>query len=214
MDHYYLAAVCVILFGIWILLVWCGRKLQAKEVVVLASFSGIAVVSRIAFFWAPQWKPMTALIFTCGSIFGPMSGMLTGILSAFLSNFIFGQGPWTPFQMLGMGLVGLIGGFLQTDRKWLASVVCFLTVLCLYGPIVNFASYLMMNQGLNWQGFWIIELSGLPFDLIHAISTVVFLFFIWNPMRGKLMRLKTKYRILQHRNLRRRLLKELEKGNY
>lgn len=197
MDHYYLAAVCVILSGIWILLIWCGRKLQAKEVVVLASFSGIAVVSRIVFFWVPQWKPMTALIFTCGSIFGPMSGMLTGILSAFLSNFIFGQGPWTPFQMLGMGVVGLIGGLLQTDCKWLASLVSFLTVVCLYGPIVNFASYLMMNQGMNWKGFWIIELSGLPFDLIHGVSTVVFLFFIWHPMRGKLMRLKTKYRILQ-----------------
>lgn len=197
MDHYYLAAVSIILLGIWILLAWCGRKLQAKEVVVLVSLSGIAVVSRMAFFWAPQWKPMTALVFISGSVFGPLSGMLVGVLSAFLSNFVFGQGPWTPFQMLGMGIVGMIGGFLHTDRKWLASAISFLTVLCLYGPIVNFASYLMMHPAINFKGFWVIELSGLPFDLVHAVSTVVFLFFLWNPMRGKLMRFKSKYRILQ-----------------
>lgn len=197
MDHYYLAAVCIILLGIWTLLAWCGRKLQAKEVVVLVSLSGIAVISRLAFFWSPQCKPMTALVFISGSVFGPISGMMVGVLSAFLSNFVFGQGPWTPFQMLGMGIVGLVGGFLQTDRKWFASIVSFLAVVGLYGPIVNFASYLMMNQTMNFKGFWIIELSGLPFDLVHAVSTVVFLFFLWNPMRGKLMRFKTKYRILQ-----------------
>lgn len=196
-DHYYLAAVCLIICSIGVLVIWCERKLQAKEIVTVAALSGIAVISRVVFFWSPQCKPMTAVVFVSGSIFGPLSGMLIGVLSAFLSNFIFGQGPWTPFQMLGLGFIGLIGGFLHTDRKWLASMVAFLAVVCIYGPVVNFASYLMMNQAMSLQGFWIIELSGLPFDLIHAVSTIVFLFFIWNPMRGKLMRFRTKYRILQ-----------------
>ena len=196
-EQYYLAAVCLILGGIGVLMLWCERKLQTKEIVTVAALSGIAVISRVVFFWFPQCKPMTAVVLASGSVFGPFSGMVIGILSAFLSNFIFGQGPWTPFQMLGLGLVGMIGGWLHTDRKWLVSIVAFLTVAGIYGPIVNFASYLMMHQKMSLQGFWIIELSGLPFDLVHAASTVVFLFFIWDPMRGKLMRLKTKYRILQ-----------------
>lgn len=196
-GHYYLTAVCLILCGISVLLSWYGRKLQAKEVVVIAALSGIATISRAVFFWIPQFKPISAVILVSGSIFGPVSGMLIGILSGFLSNFIFGQGPWTPFQMLGFGLIGLVGGWIKTDRKWIASVVGFFTVLMIYGPIVNFASMLMMRQDISLSGFWLMELSGLPFDLIHAVSTVVFLYFIWHPMRGKLMRFKTKYRILQ-----------------
>ncbi len=197
MDHYYLSAVCVILCGICFVLSWYGRKLQAKEIVVIASLSGIAAISRAVFFWAPQFKPISAVILVSGSIFGPVPGMLIGILSGFLSNFIFGQGPWSPFQMLGFGLIGLVGGWIRTDRKWIALVVGFITVIGIYGPIVNFASMLMMSQDISLSYFWLMELSGLPFDLIHAMATVVFLYFIWHPMRGKLMRFKTKYRILQ-----------------
>lgn len=196
-GHYYLLAVCLILCYIGVILIWYGRKLQAGEVVVVASLSAIAAVSRAVFFWAPQFKPMSAVILVSGSVFGPAPGMMIGILSGFLSNFIFGQGPWSPFQMLGFGLIGLIGGFLNTDRKWIAYLVGFLSVLCIYGPIVNLASLLLMNQTLSLRSFWIIELSGIPFDLIHAAATVVFLYFIWKPMRNKLMRLKTKYRFLQ-----------------
>lgn len=197
MDHYYLAAVCLILGSIGILLCWCGRRLQAKEVVVITSLSGIAVISRLAFFWSPECKPMTAVVLISGSIFGPFSGMMIGVLSAFVSNFVFGQGPWTPFQMLGLGMVGMIGGLADTDRKWLASIAGFLAVAFIYGPIVNFGSFLMMDNAMSLRGFYLIELSGLPFDLLHAASTVLFIYFLWKPMRGKLMRFKTRYRILQ-----------------
>lgn len=196
-SHYYLLAVCLILGCISIVFIWYGRRLRAKEIVVIASLSAIAAISRVVFFWTPQFKPISAVIMVSGSIFGPMPGLMIGVLSGFLSNFIFGQGPWSPFQMLGFGMIGLLGGFVNTNRTWVAFIVGFLSVLCIYGPIVNFASLLMMSQTISFQGFWIIELSGLPFDLVHATATVVFLYFIWKPMRNKLMRLKTKYRILQ-----------------
>lgn len=40
-------------------------------------------------------------------------------------------------------------------------------------------------------------ISGFWFDMVHAISTVVFLFFIANPMIEKLDRIKTKYGLIE-----------------
>ena len=35
-----------------------------------------------------------------------------GAIAALVSNFFFGQGPWTPWQMYGWGLIGYLGGVL------------------------------------------------------------------------------------------------------
>lgn len=72
--------------------------------------SAIAVAGRAAFAPFPQFKPMLAVIVTTAACFGAPSGCLVGVVSAFVSNFIFGQGPLTPWQMFGFGLCGLIAG--------------------------------------------------------------------------------------------------------
>ena len=48
---------------------------------------------------------------------GGEAGFLTGSMAALISNFYFGQGPWTPFQMLAWGLIGLASGLLHTPLK-------------------------------------------------------------------------------------------------
>ena len=55
----------------------------------------------------------SAIIIITAVAFGPEAGFLTGALTAFVSNFIFGQGPWTPWQMFTWGLVGFLAGILQ-----------------------------------------------------------------------------------------------------
>ena len=35
----------------------------------------------------------------------------------FVSNVFFGQGPWTPWQMLSMGLVGYLAGVMGNHRR-------------------------------------------------------------------------------------------------
>lgn len=61
----------------------------------------------------PNFKPCSAIIIITAVAFGPEAGFLTGALTAFVSNFIFGQGPWTPWQMFTWGLVGFLAGILQ-----------------------------------------------------------------------------------------------------
>lgn len=82
------------------------RKPKAKELVTLAVLCALAAASRAAFIWFPNFKPMAGVIFITALALGPTSGFLCGALSVLASNFIFGQGPWTPFQMLSFGLGG------------------------------------------------------------------------------------------------------------
>jgi hypothetical protein len=80
--------------------------------VIIAVLCGIAVAGRAAFFMLPQFKPVVAIVIIAGASLGAESGFIVGALSGFVSNFIFGQGPWTPWQMFAFGMIGFIAGLL------------------------------------------------------------------------------------------------------
>ena len=81
------------------------KKPQTRESVVLAVMIALTVASRMLFAFSPGFKPVSAMVIICGMAFGRESGFLCGSLSAVVSNFFFGQGPWTPFQMLAWGII-------------------------------------------------------------------------------------------------------------
>ena len=179
------------------------RRPMARELVVIATLVALTVAGRAAFYWAPQIKPVSALVIVAGVCLGAESGLLTGAMSAFLSNFFFGQGPWTPWQMFGFGLIGFLAGVLfrpgALPRGRVALCVYGgLSTLILYGAIVNFGSLLMFGStALNWAGLLAVYASGLPFDLVHAAATVLFLAILGPAMIEKLERLRRKYGLLE-----------------
>ena len=83
-------------------------KPKTREVVVLAIMIALTVISRIIFMITPSFKPVTVMVIICGVVFGRASGFMCGSLSALLSDFVFGIGPWTPFQMLAWGIIGIL----------------------------------------------------------------------------------------------------------
>ena len=110
---YYLCSLLLIIYSmIPFFLSFEKRKPQARELVSIAVMCAIAVVSRAAFMMLPHFKPMLGIIMITGMAFGAEAGFLTGALGAFVSNFLFGQGPWTPWQMFGYGIGGLLAGLL------------------------------------------------------------------------------------------------------
>ena len=112
-NYYYLISLGVIILAMAPFVVsFEGRKPQAREIVLIAVLIALAVVSRAAFFMVPQVKPIAALVIISGVCLGPQSGFMVGALSAFVSNFLFGQGPWTPWQMFALGVIGALAGVL------------------------------------------------------------------------------------------------------
>lgn len=177
------------------------RKPQARELIVIAVLCVIGVAGRAVFFMLPQFKAMTAVVIIAGVCFGGESGFLVGAVTAFASNMFFGQGPWTPWQMAALGLIGFLAGVLF-QKGWLRPKRLSLAVfgaaaaLVLYGGIMNPASVLMFQPHPAKEMFYLAYLQGLPFDLIHAGATALFLFLISDLMIEKLERVKIKYGLL------------------
>ena len=200
-DNYYLISILIILVGAVIVALYYRRRIMAREIVLITSLSALIAISRGVMAWAPEVKPVSALVITVASIFGPVPGMIIGALSAFLSNFFIGQGPWTPFQIIAWALLGFIGGFIKTDNKVIPMVLSIPMVLGIYSVIVNIASAILITGSLTLDSFVTMEISGFPLDLVHTGCTVVVIFFAWKPLRKKLMRMYTKYGILARKRM-------------
>ena len=109
-SYYVTSLIIIALAMIPFALVFEGRKPMARELVVIAVMVAIAVGGRVAFFMLPQFKPVVAIVIIAGAALGAESGFAVGALSGFVSNFIFGQGPWTPWQMFAFGIIGFVSG--------------------------------------------------------------------------------------------------------
>ena len=182
-------------------LVFEGRKPQARELVIIAVLCALGVAGRAAFFMLPQFKPVMAIVIISGVAFGGETGFLVGAITMLASNVMFGQGPWTPWQMFAMGIIGASAGmFFRKDmlpRTVLPlSVFGFACALIIYGGIMNAANVLMYQVSLTKEMLLASYASGLPFDLIHATATFVFLLLISKPMLEKLDRVKEKYGLI------------------
>ena len=55
-------------------------------------------------------KPTTDIALFAGYALGPVPGFAVGAVAALASNVFFGQGPWTPWQMVGWGGRGWAAG--------------------------------------------------------------------------------------------------------
>ena len=208
-ENYYLASLLIIVFTILPFFAsFEGRRPQARELVVLAVLIAIAVAARAAFFWLPAFKPMTAVVIVSGIALGAGAGFMCGSLAAFVSNFMFGQGPWTPWQMLAYGLAGLVAGLLaqkgiiprhdlSNKAKLALCTGSAIFVLVVLGPVLDTcAVFTMPASEMAHYTAGAIYLSGLPVNAVHALATFATLFVITNPMLDKLERIRVKYGML------------------
>lgn len=178
-----------------------GKKPRAREITVTAVMIAIAVIGRAAFFMLPQFKPMTAVVIISGIALGGETGFAVGAMSAFVSNMLAGQGPWTPWQMFALGLIGFISGLIFTDKnfekkKILVGIYGFLTAFVVYGFILDTSSVMMTVYEMNMHTVLAVYLAGIPFNLIHGAATFIFIMIIGNSMIRKLSRIKKKFGIL------------------
>lgn len=199
-EYYVISIVIIIAAILWFMWSFERRKPQEREVVMLAVMTAMAVVGRAIFIVTPQFKPCAAIIIITGIMLGKQSGFLCGALTALVSNFIFGQGPWTPWQMIAFGLVGLVSAIIfngkrehYADNRILLGIYGFLITFLLYGFIMDTSTVLMYTDKLRLSTFMAIYLSGLYFNIIHGLSTLIFLLLLSKSIFSKIRRLKVKY---------------------
>ncbi len=169
------------------------RSVGARRMVIAAVMTALSFAGR----FIPFLKPVTALAIITALYLGGEAGFLVGALTALLSNFYFGQGPWTAFQMLAWGIIGLTAGLLAKplrEHLWL---------LLLYGVISGIAYSLIMDiwtvlwyaEGFDWGLYLGAITTALPYTASYVASNVLFLLLLARPFGKKLGRVKMKYGI-------------------
>ena len=197
-KYYFISLLILLECMLPFFLIFEGRKPQARELVLIAVLVALNVAGRAAFFMLPEFKPVVAMTILAGVAFGGETGFLVGAMTMLVSNMLFSQGPWTPWQMFSMGIIGWLAGVLYRKgvlRRGKLSLCIFgvIASTIIYGGIMNPASALMWAHTINWKIILSYYITGLPVDLVRAIATFFFLWLGAEPMLEKLDRVKTKY---------------------
>ena len=201
-KYYFISLVIIIYSLLPFFMVFEGRKPQIRELVVLATMVALATAGRAAFFMIPSFKPIIAIVIISAIAFGGEAGFLVGAMTMVVSNFLFGQGPWTPWQMFAMGFIGFLSGILYRigllpTKRLSLCIYGFLVTVFIYGGIMNPAALFMSVYDFTWEGLLAIYISGIPVDLVHGSSTFIFLWIGAKPLLEKLQRIKIKYDLMR-----------------
>ncbi|MBO0439308.1 ECF transporter S component [Candidatus Enterococcus ikei] len=175
------------------------KQVNIKEIVLIAILITVAVLGRFLFYMIPAITPMTAIIIISGISLGYEVGFLVGSLSAVASNMLFGQGPWTPFQMFSWGMIGFLAG-LPWMRKILGKSYWF---LALYGIFAGlFFSFFMdvwtvfsIDRYFSWQRYLALLLTAVPYTLSYCFANAFFSCLLFRVIQTKLQRILIKYDI-------------------
>ena len=174
-----------------------NRAPSARELVLAAVMTAFSAAGRFIFAPIPFFKPVSAIVTIAAMYFGGQAGFMIGALSALISNIHFGQGAWTPFQMLCWGIIGLAAGLF--NKKGLLDKP---VPLCVYGVIsgVFFSAVMDVWTALSAEGGafsvsrWVAAMAAsLPITAVYCVSNAVFLLVLRKPLGKRLERLKTKY---------------------
>lgn len=175
------------------------RSMKAEEIVFMASLTSLAAMGRIPFAALPGVQPSSFIIIMSGIMLGPESGFMIGSTTALTSNLFLGQGPWTPWQMMAWGLMGFSAGLLR-NKGWVKqrlglSLFGFLWGF-LFGWIMNLWFLLGFFQPFTWQIWGSAFAASFYFDLAHALTNGVFLWYFSRHWRRILERTIRKYGLL------------------
>lgn len=196
-NHYAVSTAVIILSLLPFFLSFEKKDHTTREITLIATLIALAVVSRAVFYLIPSIKPFAAVVIISAVCLGAEKGYIIGAFTAFISNFIFGQGFWTPYQMLALGLVGLLAGLLFKKikaNKYTMASVGFVLIFVVYALIVDLSSVLMMSgEHITLSGTIAIYTAGIPFNLVFAVATAICLFFFGEPFVKKIDRINTKF---------------------
>jgi len=214
-------------FGIAILLIgiffftYERKHPQPRDIMPIVIMCVISSLSRVIFSFIPQIQPSTAIIIIMGVCYGKQIGFMTGAMTAIVSNMVLGQGPWTIWQVLAWGIIGLIAGWFpcynfiqighnrtkivqstkQVMKKYLnigfIAIYAFFSAF-LFSIIIDIWTVSTLGSDLTLPMIISVFTAGIIFNIGHAIGNVLFFILLYPVFTKKFQRLKLKYGILNH----------------
>ena len=169
---------------------------QWGMIVLLAVFG---VSGRILLDPIPNVQPVTVLVLLTGAYYGAPRAIALAATVALASNvLLLGHGPWTLFQAIGWGAIGLAGALFSNRiliegrvRIGLLAVIAAVSGLA-FNWFVSLS--ILFEAGSSMLVPYL--LNGLVFDLYHVAGNVLFVAWMASPL-GEMMSRHRPYRALE-----------------
>lgn len=157
---------------------WFERsRPPARLVAAVAAMAALGVAGRLALAPVPNVVATTDVALLAGYALGGAPGFAVGALSGLVSNFWLGQGPWTPWQMAGWGMVGIAGAVLarasgrRVSRLGLACAGAVAGIA--YGALLDLSVMIEFGGEQSLDRYLALSARGLPFNIAHAAGNFV-----------------------------------------
>ncbi len=154
------------------------RELNARQVSIIAMLAALCAAGRAVTGVGMLFlQPTMFLVEITGFVYGARIGFFVGAMTPLISNFFVGQGPWTPWQMICWGMVGVSGAVVKVLFPGAGNKT--LTVLCffwgyLYGAIMDLWHWSVFMRPLTLKSYFIIWAAGFSFDSLRAVGNLLF----------------------------------------
>jgi energy-coupling factor transport system substrate-specific component len=185
---------------------WYERSRPPSQIVALvAALAAISVAGRVAFSPIPNVVPSTDIALIAGYTLGGAPGFAVGALTGLVSNFWLGQGPWTPWQMAGWGLTGMLGAGVamatgrRLGRVWLAVICAFAGFA--YGALLDFSLMITYGGEQSLDRFLALSARGLPFNIAHAAGNAALALVAGPAMARMLLRYRHRFEFAWKRSV-------------
>ena len=191
-EYYALVTFIMVLLALLLFISGFERKeIGTRRMILVSVMTALSVLGRLL----PLIKPITALTILSALYLGREAGFLVGSLSAVLSNFIMGQGPWTPFQMLAWGLIGLFAGIFAKPLRKSRVLLYVYGVLCGagYSLLLDVWTTIWTYKEFSLSAYAAAIFTALPYTVLYAVSNLLFLILFAKPIGDKLSRIQKKY---------------------
>lgn len=158
---------------------WFERSRPSSKLVALvAALAALAVAGRVVFAAIPNVQATTDVVLLSGYALGAGPGFAVGAVGALVSNVFLGQGPWTPWQMLGWGAVGISGALLarllagRRPGRVLLAGACALAGFA-FGAWMDLFTLTNFSAERSFDAYLVIASVSLPFNIAHAIGNAL-----------------------------------------
>ena len=146
---------------------------SARIVAAVAALAALGVAGRVVLAPIPNVVATTDVALLAGYALGGGPGFAVGALSGLVSNFWLGQGPWTPWQMAGWGLVGIGGAGSraaqrQAPRAAGGSPASAALAGLAYGALLDLSVMVSYGGEQSLDRYLALSARGIPFNVAHA----------------------------------------------
>ena len=156
-----------------------------RRIATIALLSCLSFVGRLTFTFLPNVQPTTVIILIVTLYFGVVDGVLVAVISMLMSNLYLGMGIWTIAQIVSYSIIVIVFHLLSLNIKSdiYLSILAFISGL-MYGFFIS----LVQAPFISWYAFIPYYISGLPYDIAHAVGNLIFFIMLHPALKPILIR--------------------------